>query len=157
MKKRMLLAAIVGALVILGIGAAASAGSSWRSVAPARPSSGSIQKGLVTVGSEWTLYDLVFQGTSSTMRLGPCEVLSFQSHGTFTGDQGDVGRWSGNIKLTFTTGPFFDVGTYAGKYNSTLGPGIGGFQGDDETGAAWAGIGPLRLFSGDDPLAAGDC
>jgi hypothetical protein len=152
MKKRIAIVTTVCVVVMLGAGAAAFAVSASKSVAPAsaspRMQTGS---GAVKAGSQWTLYNIQFDG--SYYGFGPCEVLSFQSHGTFTGDKGDVGRWSKNLKLTFTNGAFFWPGTFSAKYSSDLASDGPGFQGDDETGAAWAGIGPLRLYQ--NPISGG--
>jgi hypothetical protein len=155
MKKRIAVVATVCVVMMLGVGAAAFAGVTVLSPNSVRPGStpdGTQAKGAVTVGSQWTLYTIQFDG-SNNYGFGPCEVLTFQSHGTFTGDQGDVGRWSKNIKLTFTNGSFFWPGTFSAKYVSNLGEDGPGFQGDDETGAAWAGIGPLRLYQ--NPISGG--
>ena len=109
MRKRMAVATTICVVVMLSVGAAAFAGSAGLVSGSVRPGNaspdGQAQKGAVTVGSQWTMYDIQFTG--SGYGFGPCEVLTFQSHGTFTGDKGDVGRWSKNIKLTFTNGAFF--------------------------------------------------
>ena len=159
MRKWLVTAAIVCVLTTVGFGAAAIAGAASKNALPGgsaasgQVQSGAVPNGLVKPSSQWTLYDLAFAGTPSYMDYGPCEVLTFQSHGTFSGDKGDVGRWKSNIKLTFTNNTFFPNGTYTGKYQTIL----SAFQGDDETGNAWAGVGPLRLVSGDDPEGLGTC
>ena len=159
MKKWLMTAAMVCVLTTVGFGAAAMAGAASKNALPGGSAvggqvrNGVVPDGLVKPSSQWTLYDLTFQGTPSYMGFGPCEVLTFQSHGTFTGDKGDVGRWKSNIKLTFTNNTFFPNGTYTGKYMTN----IGSFQGDDETGNAWAGVGPLRLYAGNDPFSIGTC
>lgn len=154
MKKRIVIVATVSVVVMLSVGAAAFAGASGLvsgSVRPGSASMGPQTKGAVTAGSQWTLYDIQFTG--SGFGFGPCEVLSFQTHGTFTGDKGDVGRWSKNIKLTFTNNAFFWPGTFSAKFVSDLGGDGAGFQGDDETGLDWSGIGPLRLYQ--NPIPGG--
>jgi hypothetical protein len=159
MKKWLVTAAMVCVLTTAGFGAAAMAGAATRGAAPqggpvgAQSGNGAVPNGLVKPESQWTLYDLAFQGSADSFLYGPCEVLTFQSHGTFSGDKGDVGRWKGNIKLTFTNNTFFPDGTYTGKYLSSFSE----FQGDDETGNAWAGVGPLRMYAGNDPKGVGDC
>jgi hypothetical protein len=141
----------------LAVGAAAFAGSASKTAAPGSGSSTVPIRntGVVTAGSTWTMYDLAFSGTGETMDFGPCEVLSFENDGIFTGDQGDVGKWSKSIKLKFTNNTFFPAGTYSAKVVSNLGGDGEGFQGDDQTGAAWAGVGPLRMYEGDDPISFG--
>jgi hypothetical protein len=159
MRKRLAVVAMACVLVTVGIGLAAIAGAATRgATAQAGPGgaqirSGAFSHGVVTAGSQWTLYDMAFEGETSSFGYGPCEVLTFESHGTFTGDKGDVGRWKGSIKLTFTNNEFYPDGTYSAKYLTTYTD----FQGDDETGAAWAGVGPLRLYAGNDPKGIGDC
>jgi hypothetical protein len=158
MRKRLAVAAMACVLVSFGLGTAAMAGAASTGATPgtaagAHTRSGVVPNGLVTPSSQWTLYDLAFEGSAYTMGWGPCEVLSFENHGTFTGDKGSVGRWKGNIKLTFTNNTFLPKGTYAAKYASDL----TAFQGDDQTGRAWGGVGPLRLYKGDDPEGVGTC
>jgi hypothetical protein len=152
----MALAVIVCLSATLAVGAAAFAGSASKTAAPGGSSAVPIRNaGVVTAGSTWTMYDLAFGGSPDTMDYGPCEVLSFENSGIFTGDKGDVGHWSGSIKIKFTNNTFFPDGTYSAKVVSDLGGEGEGFQGDDQTGAAWGGVGPLRLYQGDDPLSPG--
>jgi len=155
----MAIAVIVCLSATLAVGAAAFAGSASKTAAPGGGSSTVPIRntGVVTAGSTWTMYDLAFAGSPDTMNFGPCEVLSFENDGIFTGDMGDVGKWSGSIKLKFTNDTFFPDGTYSAKVESNLGGDGEGFQGDDQTKAAWGGVGPLRLYEGDDPLTGPTC
>jgi hypothetical protein len=159
MRKRLAVAAMACVLATVGVGGATIAGAASTGPTPqagpagAQIRTGAVSNGVVTPSSQWTLYDLAFEGGGDSMAYGPCEVLTFQNHGTFTGDKGDVGRWKGSIKLTFTNNTFYPDGTYSAKYNST----DGDFQGDDATGAAWADVGPLRMYKGNDPKGVGTC
>jgi hypothetical protein len=155
MKKRLALVAMAGVLVTFGVGAAAVAGASSKGPSPAAVASPPAKGGVVKAGSTWTLYYLAFTGGSFSY--GPCEVISFEAHGVFQGDKGDVGKWSGNLKASFTNNTYFPTGTFQGKYFSNLsGEGVG-FQGADNTGNNWSDVGPLRIYQGDDPVGIGTC
>jgi hypothetical protein len=130
---------------------------------PSRPYSHLKASGIVTSGSTWTYYD-----EDPFIGVGFCEVLTFASR-SFSGDQGDAGKWSGNVKITFNpsseseslwyylandwnngalgSGPLL----YTGKYASAFGFFVG-----DTTQAGFASD-YGELIPGDDPLGEGDC
>jgi hypothetical protein len=108
--------------------------------------------GIIGVGSTWTLYDGDLAGLS-----GLCEVFTFETKTTFSGDLGDTGRWSKQVTLTFDTtgsGPFgiYDPGlVYKMKYFSAFTAFNGaGTQGSEVAGGA-------DLAAGFDPFGLGSC
>src|SRR5580700_2418791 len=57
-----------------------------------------VRNAVIGVGSTWTYYDDdYFTGTHQY-----CEVLSFMAGHAFTGSEGDLGTWRGNVKLNFS-------------------------------------------------------
>jgi hypothetical protein len=108
--------------------------------------------GVIGVGSTWTLYEAELSGFTEV-----CEVLTFVSKSTFTGDLGDTGTWSKNVTLTFDTsgaGPFggYDPGlVYKMKYFSFA----TAFNGAGTQGSIVADAGDLN--SGFDPFEFGTC
>jgi hypothetical protein len=165
--------------ILIATGLAALVGSGLGTlVVTAMPSSasGRAQPGLVgsAAGLEHASPDAITAGTTYTyyeMDLGPsdlsCEVLTFDSGGTFTGDQGDVGTWtSGSSKATvkFTNGKLFYSGTFAGTYEKATNHYFnvnqygGSFKVDDKAAAdnkEW--YGPDALVEGSDPWKVGGC
>jgi hypothetical protein len=105
-----------------------------------------------TVGSTWTYYD--------TSGSGVCEVLTFVSHNSFTGDKGDAGTWKGALSLKFVNGVFFNAASFKGKYNSYVSTNyfgqytIVGVLTEKASGVPYA---PEYVLAGNDPLGEGDC
>jgi hypothetical protein len=112
----------------------------------------------ITAGSTFTLY--FYDPFYSTTTF--CEVLSFGSGHIFTSDLGDVGKWKGQVSLTFTgtSGVFGPGWKYKGTWQSA-----GFFSGMNEgvitppasAGDGSAPWGPFVLDQGTDPLGEGGC
>ena len=111
---------------------------------------------IITAGSGWTYYDHdPFAAAVSNLF---CELITFNSGGTFTGDKGDLGTFSGNVRFTTVTGTgplarlnIFGPLLFKGKFV----PIDSGFFGELTSG----GI-PMEtavLLPGDDPLGEGPC
>lgn len=111
----------------------------------------SIKNGNITVGSQWTYYDRDWQFGYT----GACEVLTFSSHHLFTGDEGDSGRWSGNVKLDVAPSSglisFGVTVVLSDKWDAGDGFYIGSLSYDGYV------EGTSTLIAGDDPLTFGDC
>lgn len=133
-------------LAVPGVAAAAGA-STMSGAAPAIKA----HAAAVKIGSRWTIYDYEY-GPSSVN----CEVFTFGSGTLFTGDKGDVGRWSSTAtttKLTVTGGGIFTPGSYKGAYIS----GDGTYSGTYKVKSSGAVYGPLVLAPGSDPYGFGSC
>lgn len=111
----------------------------------------SIKNGTITVGSQWTYYDRDWEVGYT----GACEVLTFSSHHLFTGDLGDSGKWSGNVKLDVAASSgLISYGVsvvVSDKWNSGDSFYIGSLSYDGYV------EGSGTLIAGDDPLSFGDC
>jgi hypothetical protein len=86
----------------------------------------------------------------------PCEILTFDSHGAFTGSFGDSGKWSSNTKKTTLT--YASGGDFSGKF-------VGVLEDQTEPAATYGGnfteegapYGPGSLVSGSNPLSDAYC
>jgi hypothetical protein len=68
-----------------------------------------------------------------------------------TGDKGDVGKYSGALKVKWTTDDFLGLGPFKGKLVSSSGQYGAGYYGSETLPASnWGGaaIGPLIFESG---------
>ena len=137
------LAATGAGLVISPLASASSHGG------PIAESHGAVAPAVVTVGSQWTLYQ--YYGLSAVV----CQVLTFDSHGIFTDDQSDVGKWkSSTTKTTLTyTGT---SGMGSGKLSTVWTNADNNYSGTfAQTGGNT--YGPYALVSGVDPFGKGSC
>jgi hypothetical protein len=106
----------------------------------------------VTVGSTWTLYD--YQRGPKTHAF--CEIFTFAADGAFSGDAGNVGKWTSTNRVTtliFTDNVTLPRGKFTGKAMFD-----GQYAGTAvQKGASGGKYGPLTLVSGSDPFGEGGC
>jgi hypothetical protein len=85
-----------------------------------------------------------------------CEVLSFDSGGKFTGNEGDTGTWKSTAKsvtVTFVNDGDFVPSTFKGSL-ATVG---GNYVGLLKEKGSTASFGPEQLVSGNNPFSNGTC
>jgi hypothetical protein len=111
---------------------------------PVAPSSeGSVHNGTIAIGSSWTVVYYPWLDTDDPF----CEVFTFGADHVFTGDSGDNGHWSGNLKMVFTgNGDFFSSGNVYKAKLARSGFFSGSFVGT--VSLLGAEFGPFVLSSG---------
>jgi hypothetical protein len=159
----------VVASVVLTASGAASAVPSGGALVPSRPHHNQgTASGELTHGGAWTYYDFdPFIGYAEY-----CEVLTFSSTHTFSGDKGDDGKWRGDIDTAAPSGSVLRLTFNPTTVSGTLWDALDGLAGGSSGpvtylgkyvphrwigSASQAGFGleTASVFPGDDPLGRG--